>query len=282
MGEIVPVIRIFAKWDSFDVRYLYGILIGLMVLTAFAKSPLKVRLSPEAQSFYDSVDKLNSSHVVLIESNWDQGTIGELRSQFQSLVRHLFRKNVKFVILSGIATGRQFYEPELKKISSEFGKKYGEDWISCGFKIPEPKGISIEAVSKSLRSVAPKDDFGIPIEKYAWLNQTDSAHDWGLVISISYTDFKEYITYFKEAARVPYLCGVASISSTGLYPYVKSGAISGMLVGSRGGAEYEQALGQSGYGSRFVTGQAVGHLLLVIGIILGNIGMWAKKKQNAS
>lgn len=218
--------------------------------------------------------------MVLIESNWDQGTIGELRAQFFAVIRHLFSKNIRFVIVSGIAAGRQFYEPALSQLAKEYGKTYGKDWIACGFKVPEPKGISIEAMAKDFRAVAPKDDIGISIDNYPWMKNINVAADWGLVISISYSEFREYITYFKEAARTPYACGLASISSTGLYPFVASGSIAGMLVGSRGGAEYEQAVGQNGYGSRFLTGQAAGHLLLIIGIILGNLGGWAKK--NAS
>jgi hypothetical protein len=49
-----------------------------------------------------------------------------------------------------------------------------------------------------------------------------------------------------------------------------------MLVGSRGGCEYEQLMGRNEFGTRFLAGQSAAHLLLIFAIFVGNIGALAK------
>lgn len=267
-----------AKLDRLDVRWFYFLLLSSVVLSAFLRVPIRLRLSPEAERFYRTIEALDGRKPVLLHSDWDHGTIGELRAQFRAVVRHLFRKNIRFVVISGIPTGRQFYEPELERISKEYGKEYGKDWIAVGFKLADPKGISIEGLSRDFIAQVQTDDRGVPPQKYSWLKNVRVAEDWGAVISIAYTEYREYLTYFVEAARTPYLVGCTGISSTPLYPFLDAGTIKGMLVGSRGGGEYEQQMGVSGFGTRFLLGQSAGHMLLLLGILLGNLGQWARKR----
>lgn len=269
--------RWLARLDDLDVRWFYGALLLCIVLAAFIRVPVKIQPSREARGFFEAVEKLDGSKPVLIHSDWDQGTIGELRAQFRGVVRHLFQKNVRFVIVSGIQTGRQFYEPVVNELAQEFGKEYGRDWVAFGYKVPDPKGIAIEALSRDFSAQVKMDDLGRPVSAYPWLAKTRVAEDWALVVCIAYTPYLEYLTYFQAAAKVPLVCGMASISSTNLYPYFTAGTMKGMLVGARGGGEYEQQLGISEFGTRFLLGQSAGHIILLLAVIIGNVGAIALK-----
>lgn len=273
------MLRLLAKLDNVDVRWFYGALLLCIVLASFIRVPVKLEPSSEARGFFDQVERLDGSKPVLIHSDWDQGTIGELRAQFRGVVRHLFRKNIQFVIVSGIQTGRQFYEPEVESLAREFGKEYGKDWVSFGFKVPDPKGIAIEALARDFPAQVKEDDRGQPVSAYTWLAKTRVAEDWALVVNIAYGPYLEYLTYFHAAARVPVVAGMASIWSTNLYPYFTAGTLKGMLVGARGGGEYEQQLGVSEFGTRFLLGQSAGHIILLFAIVLGNIGAIAVKAK---
>lgn len=273
------MLRTLAKLQEIDVRWLYLALIGFVVLAYFGAVELKLRPSPEAVGFFNAIEKLDGSKPVLLHSDWDQGTVAELSAQFENTVRHLFEKDLKFVLVSGIATGMQFAEPVVNRLAVEYGKEYGRDWVSIGFKLPDPKGISIEAIARDFRSVAQKDmRLGKPMQEFPWLRRVRTANDWSLVISIAYTEYREYITYFTTEARVPYICGICAISSTPLYPFFNAGNIKGMLVGVRGGSEYERRNNRSGFGTKMLLGQTAGHLLLLVGILIGNLGQWAKRR----
>lgn len=272
------MLRILAKLESFDVRWLYLILLASIVITSFITIPIRIKLSPEAQSFYNTIENLDPNKPVLLHSDWDHGTIGELRAQFRNVVRHLFRNNIKFVIISGIQTGRKFYEPTVDELAKEYGKQYGQDWIAVGFKLPQPIGIAIESLSRDFIKQVRLDDKNVNPHDYPWLRNVRVAEDWGAVISIAYTEYREYLTYFVEAGRTPYLVGCTAISSTYLYPFLSAGTIKGMLVGSRGGGEYEQQMGVYEHGTKFLIGQAAGHLLLLLGVLLGNLGQFARTR----
>jgi len=273
--------RFLAKLGELDVRWFYLALILAIVATALLPTPMKVRLSPESQMYYDTIEGLDGRKPVLVQSDWDQGTVGELRAQFINTVRHLFRKNVRVVFVSGIASGPEFYEPVLEEIAREYGKEYGKDWVSFGYKLAEPYDIAIEAIARDFPATVQRDTRGKRPADYPWLRNVRTAADFALAISIRYDEMRSYITYFYEAAGTPYLAGVATISSTPLYPFLSTGNLRGLLVGSRGGGEYEQAMGKREFGTRFLSGQSAGHLLILLAILFGNVGYWAGRRLRA-
>lgn len=271
--------RILSRLGNLDPRWLYLLFVLSIAATAVVPVPLSVRLSPESKAYYQTIENLDGRKPVLVQADWDQGTVGELRAQFINTVRHLFRKNVKVVFVSGIAAGPEFYEPVAEQIAKEYGKTYGEDWVSFGYKLAEPYDIAIEALARDFRATVRTDRLGKPPEAYRWLEDVHTAADFALAISIRYDEMRAYITYFYEGAGTPYIAGIATISSTPLYPFLSTGNIRGLLVGSRGGGEYEQAMGRREFGTRFLVGQSAGHLIVLIAILLGNVGTWAAKKM---
>ncbi|MEM4409481.1 MAG: hypothetical protein QXI19_12145 [Candidatus Caldarchaeum sp.] len=271
--------RFLARLGDLDARWLYAALLGVIVVAGYIRVPVRVRLSVEAEGFYKSIESLDGTKPVLLHSDWDQGTVGELSAQFRAVVRHLFRKNLRFVVISGIPTGPRFYRPVIEELAREYGKSYGKDWVDFGFKLADPKDIAIEALARDFSELAGKDVLGKAPDAYSWLRGVRVAGDWGLVVSIAYTEYRAYITYFYESARTPYVVGVAAIISTTLYPFLTTGTIKGMLMGSRGGGEYEQQMGEYGFGTRMLVGQSGSHLLLILCVILGNLGEWARKHE---
>jgi hypothetical protein len=65
--------------------------------------------------------------------------------------------------------------------------------------------------------------------------------------------------------------GIAMNGSTDL-PRWQAGNFFGVSVGSRGGAELEQLIGELGEATTAMDSISVSHLLLIFAIILGNIG----------
>ncbi|MFN8140058.1 MAG: hypothetical protein U0R49_09705 [Fimbriimonadales bacterium] len=278
------MLRFLAKLSTLDARWLYLLLIASIVASAYLRLPLAFKPSPETQGFYNTIEALDGSKPVLLMSDWDQGTVGELRAQFYATVRHLFRKNIRFVLVSGNLNGPRFYLEAMDQLSKQYGKEYGKDWVSFGFKLPDPKPNSVEAISRNFAELVGKDEVGKKATDYAWLKDVRFAEDWALVISIVYSEIREFLTYFVEAGRTPYIAGCAAIVSTYSYPFFSTGTMKGILIGARGGGEYEQMIAREEgrqvggtFGERLLIGQSAGHFLLLFGIIVGNVGALAKR-----
>jgi hypothetical protein len=71
----------------------------------------------------------------------------------------------------------------------------------------------------------------------------------------------------------------AAIHSTTLVSYVDSRQIVGMLVGARGGAEYEMLVKAPGKGVDIIVAQSFAHLLILGLIVVGNAAVFAERRK---
>ena len=123
------------------------------------------------------------------------------------------------------------------------------------------------------------------------MKNVNSVADFSSFWVIAYEPDRNWLVYLDPTARIPILFGSAGIASTGFYPYISSGQLKGMLVGTRGAAEYEDLL-RTKFGKRFndteMRGQkllvplAFGHLVIIFFIVAGNLGMIAKRRIAAN
>lgn len=289
------MIRHLARLDSIDPRWLYLALAVVVALPLFLDIRLPIRMSHEAQGFRQAIEKVAPGGVVMVHSDWDAGTLGELRGQFTAVVDQLFERNVKFVVISAIPQGASFSDRAIERLAQKHGKRYGEDWAQFGYRITNSAiPQAIQAMSKDFPAVAREDLVQHKrVRDFPWLKDVSNLGDFSLMISVAYAPILEYVQFGYEVYGTPYVCGVCSISSSDLYPKIDSGQVKGMLVGARGGAEYEAAQGLPEYTSAHRTGdpwsdmayatkvirsQSWAHLLLIAGAVLGNVGYWARRR----
>jgi len=298
------MLRLLARLDSLDPRWLYLALAAVVVLPlvpAVRDLKLPMSMGHEAMGFYDAIQRVPAGGVVLVHSDWDAGTLGELRGQFAAVVDHLFRRNIKFAVVSAIPQGASFSDRVINQLAGKYGKRYGEDWVQFGYRIPNaniPQGI--QALSKDFPKEAREDLYEHKKSgQFPWLKPVSNFGDFDLVISVAYVSFMEYIQFGYEVYGTPYVCGVCSISSSDLYPKMDAGQIKGMLVGARGGAEYEEKMElpaymrthqrtgppdswtDLAYATKVIKSQSWAHLLLIFGAVLGNVGFYARRKLQA-
>jgi hypothetical protein len=61
------------------------------------------------------------------------------------------------------------------------------------------------------------------------------------------------------------------VSAPEYYPYVQAGQLTGLLGGLSGAAEYEDLVGKRADAARGMDAQSVGHLMILVFIIAGNL-----------
>lgn len=77
---------------------------------------------------------------------------------------------------------------------------------------------------------------------------------------------------------VPIIAGVITVLGPAQEAFVQSGQLKGLLVGMRGGAEYEIIMDEPGSAAAAMDAQSLGHLLFILFIIFGNASYFIQKK----
>jgi hypothetical protein len=73
--------------------------------------------------------------------------------------------------------------------------------------------------------------------------------------------------------------GNTAVQAVFLYPFYQSGQIKGFLGGLKGAAEYETSIERPAFGVRGMGSQTLGHVLIVLFIVLGNLGYLAARRD---
>ncbi|MFQ5452857.1 MAG: hypothetical protein ACE5D6_01560, partial [Candidatus Zixiibacteriota bacterium] len=109
MNELIWVkdksLSIWAKIQELDRRWIY-LMVGLAVIFPFivpVQFPLSI--TPEAQMFYDAVEALPDSSVVMLVFDYYPSTMAETEPMAVAAARHFFRKDCKVITLSNIPLG---------------------------------------------------------------------------------------------------------------------------------------------------------------------------------
>ncbi len=261
-----------------DRRIVY---LGLFVVTL---APLVGRWNQElypgepAKRLAAAIDALPQDKVVMLASNWDAGTQAESRPQMVAITRHLISRNLKFAIFAISAPTA----PQLAQIAVEDAirlegaeSRYieGQQWCNLGYSVAdEPWLRSLAAsISRSLKS----DRQGTPLAEIPMMAGVDRFGPDGqvsMLIDVTGSNTIEKWYQYLTPTRVSIGLGCTGVMGPEQFPYLDSGQLSGLLVGMKGGAEYEKIVNKPGFGMPAMAGQSFAHLYLVLLIILGNVG----------
>ncbi len=269
------------KLEHADKRWVF-LLVALAVLVPLI-FPLRIPLKTSAptQAFYDHIERLPEGSMVLLSSDYDPGSKAELYPMTEATLRHLFRRNLRVVILSLWPAGPPMVELALEQVLAERGndKRYGIDWVNLGFK--EGREAVMVDMGRSIRETFPVDYGGTPIEELPLMDEVQNYASFPLFINLSvgYPGTKEYVQYAQSRFNLTMIAGAGAVSVPEYSAYLHSGQLSGMLMGIAGCGEYEQLIERPGLALIFMDAQSVGHILIVVLIIVGNVIFFIVRRQ---
>jgi hypothetical protein len=108
------------------------------------------------------------------------------------------------------------------------------------------------------------------------------ADDVGLIIEYAAADTVKYwVQFFQRAGSTPIatLFCPTSVMANEAYPMLETGQLQGMLVGLKGANEFETVMKRPGFATRASASLSYSHLLIILLIILGNVGMIQDRKR---
>jgi hypothetical protein len=288
--------RWLAGLNSVGRRRIYFFLFVGAALPFIFPIRLPLYIWQETRYVFERIESCPPDKVIAISSEWIAGSQGENWPQYEALVSHCMLKGVRLVVFAHEADA---LAPQMAQDISErqarlYGRTYGVDYVHLG--LSRGGALVMGQIGRNLKAVYPRDFFGTRTTdeaKLPILKGVDDVSSFHLFVSITYQPSTDWLVWLDPTGNVPIAFGSAGIVTTGYYPYIASGQMKGMLAGVRGAAEYETLVFDR-YGSRYrqsweapngefqelrggklLTPLAFGHLIMILLILAGNVGMWA-------
>jgi hypothetical protein len=253
-------------------RRIIFLLIAAAVLLPLAKPfGLPIKVSPEVKAVYDYIEALPERSVFFISFDFDPSSKPELEPQAVALLRHAFRKNLRVIGMTHWLTGTGLADGVFSKVAAEMGKEPGKDYVFLGW---SPGGGSlIISLGQDLYKAFPSDYAKNPTQGMPVLEGVRNLRDVNYLVSLAAggAGIEMWYVFGKDKYRFEMAGGSTGVIAPGLYPFLRSGQINGLIGGLQGAAEYETLIKQKGTATAGMDAQSAAHFVIVVLVLLCNI-----------
>ena len=270
------------KLQTIDQRWIYALLAISVIVPLFSPIGMPIGINPDlTQKFYDFMEKLPAGSIVWIGPDYSPGASAELDPQLAATFRHCMMKGHKVVIFSMWEQGGMLARNVVDPIAKEVGKKYGEDYVNLGYK--PGQAVALRAMVNDVWAASAGVDInGTKLGDLPLMAQVKKL-DQSVAVCIDYSsgspgdgDYRQYVT---NPQGIALLTGQVAVQVPSRLPIMRSGEMKGLLPGLRGAAEYEKLIKKPGVATQLMDAQSLGHVMIVIFMVLGNIGYVASRKK---
>ena len=253
-------------------RRIIFVLIALATLIPLLRPiGLPIRISPEVKQVYDYIESLPEGSVFLLSLDFDPASKPELYPMAVALLKHAFKRDLRVIGMTLLVTGTGMAEKVVSGIASEYGKQRGLDYAFLGYS-PGGSNVIIN-MGQDLATAFPTDHYGERTADLPVLQGITSLRQINYVISLAAgtPGVESWYVYGKEKYGFELGGGVTAVIAPGLYPFLNTGQINGLIGGLRGAAEYEILIGAKGKAVAGMDAQSATHFLIIGLILLCNL-----------
>jgi hypothetical protein len=290
------------KLDSLDRRIIFLIIALVVLIPLLVPLDLPIETTQLTEDAFYALDELPPDAKVLLSFEYGPSTKPEIHPMAISVLRHLFSKGNKVIIMCLWPDGLFMANEALDLVAvEEFKLEYGVDYVNLGYR-PGNEAI-IKGITKSFAANFSIDSKGTSISQIPIMHDVQTAKDVDFIFSLSagYPGAIEWVLYAGDPLQVPISSGNTSIQVNQLLPYVKSGQMKGIIAGMPGAAEYETMVirkiennigiitdearellpnfKERRNATKFMDAQSIAHLVIVLFIVLGNISFFVKRRK---
>lgn len=274
----------FLDWfQQMDRRIVFVGMAFAIVLPLVFPIDLGFKVDDRVRALYDEVEALPAGSTVLMSADFDPASRPELEPFYRANLEHLFRKDVKVVMVTLWEYAPQLVKPILEEIAARHGKTWGEDYVFLGY-LPG-KEIAIKSVGENLYSAFPKaqrpsDQVSIPVDELPIMKGFKQAKDFPLLVNVSagFPGTREYVLQIQGQYDLNIVSACTAVSAPDYVPFLKANQLSGLSGGMPGSAQYEKLVFPDGppEGVRLLAMQSVnvlnfGHFYIIALIVFGNV-----------
>lgn len=276
-----------------DRRIIYLILAIVVILPLIFPSAQHVRVMPPVEKLFMAVDTIKNDKALMIDFDYDPQTQPELEPMALAILRHAFKRKIKLLGLSLYVQPLGLAKSALDQVIGEFNEQaksyedsiiYGRDYVFLGWQ--PPPLIPILGMGESITNVYKKDYYGNQTDILPLMKKIKNYNNVELLISISSGDPPLWwVSYAQNRFGLKVGVGCTAVSASDYYPYLQTGQFSGLMVGMKGAAEYEELVEQKlniqkrRKASESLPSLTYAHLVMMIFIVIGNIGYFATRRS---
>ncbi len=271
--------NIFEKMSKIDRRVIYLILFIVAVVPFLFKIEIPMEPTSDVIEAYNFINSLPESSVVIISADYDASSMPELQPMVEAIVRHLFSRNIRILLMSHWPLGVPLGQNAVEKIAAEYGKKYGVDYVVLGYR-PGLQAVIINMGRDIQKTFDNVDYKNRPLKDMPAIRGVRNYNDIGVIIGFEAGNVGDMWAQFANSrygAKI--ILGSTAVVAPDLYPYKQAGQVIAVLGGLRAAADYEKLVNHEGTATYGMATQAFVHFLIIAFILLGNIGYFATRKK---
>jgi hypothetical protein len=304
------------KLQSLPKPLLYLILILCTSVPLFIPIPVPNTPNQESIDMYATVMSIPEGSTVLIASDWTNSTRGESGGQFESLIKLLMRRNIRFGVYSlADPQAPQVARDAIGRVNiarinaGEEPYQHWADWLMLGY-LPNAEAAgqamanNIRLAFQGRRAIDPatgqlRDIFESPV-----MANIRELSDAPLVVIVTASQTST-ISIERFHGLVPISLMVTGVMGPESLNYYATGQVVGMLNGLKGLYDFEQMMevgvnsdhprtvrsanqthafigfpdaDNVGNGTRYYPTLHFALTLLIVSVIIGNIGMFLSRR----
>lgn len=273
---------------QFAGRRMVFLFIGIAVtLPLFMSLTQKISVSPETRLLMQGLDALPPGSIVLATFDYDPASAPELQPMAETFFRYAFDKRLKVIIMGLWPQGPQQANLALETVLLDpkyqaMNLQYGVDYVNLGFQ--SGNEFVIQRMGTSFEAMFPADFTGTPYDSLPLVRniRNFTQIDYSFNLSAGYPGTREWVLIGVDRYGLKIGAGNTAVQTTGMYPYVRSGQLIGILGGMNGAAEFEAITNFPAKGTRFMLSQSFAHMVIIAFIIIGNVAYFRHERRRKS
>jgi len=270
------------EWlDDLPIGLYFIILVLALAYVQLQPIGLGLPITTLTRASYDQMNSLESGDIVLFDQGYGTGSLPIHEPGFVVGFKHAMAKGLKIVIVSTSVEGPMLFERALMKIDpARKGYEYGKDYIHLGYVAGAEAAIA--AMLEDITKVFTADYQGTPLDQLELADRIKGPTYEKISLLWILSGGSEVMEGWIRQGSVRYelrQIGDYLEMDTPIYiPYYPV-LLQGIINGGIGAAEYEVLSGFAGEAAKLTDGLSIGHFVILIFLIIGNIGYLMKDKE---
>ena len=271
--------------DSIHRYWIYLVLLIIMAVPLVHPLGLPVAVTAPVQKTYDLFQNMKAGSVVWVETDYSMGSFADLEPILIAMVKQFFTNDIHFVMYSNWdAPGITGETAVVKTVAATYpNSTYGTDWVSLGYRPGNVAAKDRMLTSNLWQVVNNQDMFGTPLSQLPLMANLHALTPANFAAFVGFDTgtpgLAEDITYIGVPEHFKYLIGAEIVGDVPVnMPFVQAGQMYSYVGGAPGAAQYEKLIHSPGEGSAAGDSSSMATIWVLILVVLGNIGYFAKKR----